>query len=194
MKHNKGKNINFYARYYKNLKKEKKIISARRKLLIPLVVLVIVFGVIFTMLQIDNFKKTSELDTLLRDIDNSMEKYMQVSQLKTQRDQLSIVKLSLEEEKKYDSFFPSIDSDIFYLIQNSAGDLFNIDAYRYDEENYTIQIQAVTKSVNNVPELVERIRNTGRFISIDYAGYSSDSDGLYYCTIGCALNPFEKIK
>ena len=82
---------------------------------------------------------------------------------------------------------PLLDENLFVQVNACAAGKFNISVYRYNEETRTLEIDASAPSVNDVPALVEALRDTALFSSIQYSGYTSDTDGVYYCTVGCVL-------
>ncbi len=76
---------------------------------------------------------------------------------------------------------------MFDRIAECAASDFFITDYRFSETTGTLELDAVAPSVNLVPNLVNRLRDTGLFSAVQYAGYTSDSDSQYYCTVGCTL-------
>ena len=86
------------------------------------------------------------------------------------------------------NLYPPLEREIFAKVRASAENVFVITEYQYDETNGVLIVNLNAASVNEVPKLVERLRDTELFQSVQYTGYTSDSTQRYYCTVGCTLD------
>ncbi|MDO4571951.1 MAG: hypothetical protein Q4C13_01180 [Clostridia bacterium] len=181
-----GNNINLYAAYRESARGQKP--SARRIApLIPLILFFLAVAAVTVYIRLGNIQKTAALDALNRQIMQLDGEYREVMALGERSAALSALADELESDAKLAAALPSLDLNLFTQVNACAAGKFNISVYRYDESARTLEIDASAPSVNDVPELVEALRDTALFSSVQYVGYTSDTDGVYYCTVGCVL-------
>lgn len=183
---NIANNINFYTAYKQSVKK-KPAIGQTWLVLLPLAALAIVLAVTAVVIKLGNAKKADELARTNGEIAAVQQAQQQSLLLWQQRDTLKTMETTLTGMQQALDALPEPDEELLNDVIRCAGDRFLIRVYRYDEETRTLEIDAAGGSVNDVPQLVEDLRDTGRFSAVQYKGYTSDTDGVYYCTVGCTL-------
>lgn len=183
---NVANNINFYTAYKQSVKK-KPAFGQTWPAVLPLAALAILLAVAAGVIKLNNAKKAAELERTNAQIAAVQLKQQQTLLLWEQRDTLKGMETTLTDMQLALDMLPEPDEELLNDVIRCAGDRFLIRVYRYDENTRTLEIDAAGGSVNDVPQLVEDLRDTGRFSAVQYKGYTSDTDGVYYCTVGCTL-------
>ncbi len=181
-----GKDINFYTAY-RDSQRAKKPSAQWLAGVIPLAVVLIAVILVAVSIRFGNLQKSAVLDGLNRQIQQMNTEYEEVQTLMTQSDSLSVLAGELQTDRNMAAALPKLNENIFRQINACAASIFTISVYRYDERTRMLEIDASAPSVNDMPELVEALRDTALFESVQYVGYTSDTDGVYYCTVGCLL-------
>lgn len=182
-----NREINFYTAYQRGLRLEKPSSGRSFLVFVPIAALLIGLVAVALVLVSGNAKKQAQLDEITAMIASSQEEYDAVLALSDDRDQIADIDFNLEATLLYALSYPAPDKTVFDRVAECAEDGFFITNYRFSETTGTLELDAVAPSVNLVPNLVNRLRDTGLFSAVQYAGYTSDSDTQYYCTVGCTL-------
>lgn len=180
------KDINFIERYQEDPQKR----TARRKQLFfiaPLAFLLVVLVAIYVSFLLAGMVKKSQLAAADAYLLASEEKHDQVITLRDQRDRLALQAGFLTQIKKADETYPLLNAALFQKINACTDANFTIQSYRYD--GTMLQLGANAASEEYMPDAVQKLRATGLFETIEYTGYTSDTDGTYTCIIGCVLRP-----
>ena len=185
-----GNQINFYAGYLRTGKRKQPRVWLKPA--VPFVLLVGVLSTVFLVVEASVIQRRAELSRTLDYMQKNQAAYEAVQALEVQRNQLARELESLNAEASTQKQRTVVDAALFADIKQCLAGEFEVSVYRYDEETGTLTMDARARSVNLVPDLAERLRKTGRFQNIQYVGYTSDSDGMYYCTVGCTLSQPEK--
>lgn len=186
MSKNATNNINFYAAYRESHREKK---SPARWLtgLLPLLVILAVVVAVAMFIRLGNLTITNEIDAMTRQIQLLEPQRQETTALSERSAMLQALADELQADADLVEALPLLDENLFVQVNACAAGKFNISVYRYNEETRTLEIDASAPSVNDVPALVEALRDTALFSSIQYSGYTSDTDGVYYCTVGCVL-------
>lgn len=180
-----GNGINFYS-VYRDSQRTKKA-STRLVGIIPLILLFAAIAAATVYIRLGNVDKSMALDGVTRQIAQLDEEYQTAQALSEESASLIGLADALQTDADIASELPILDRNLFANVISCAADTFKISVYRYDEDARMLEIDAAAPSVNDMPDLVEALRDTGLFSSVQYVGYTSDTDGVYYCTIGCVL-------
>jgi len=179
-------NINFYTAYRDGLR-EKKSSAPWTKTIYPFLLLVAVIAVVMMYLSFRNLIKSTAIEADNRLLQQMDVMNQEIQMLSMQSAELVMVADELENYASVVTALPLLDHMIFLKISECATDRYNISIYHYDELTRTLQINVSAPSVTDIPELVKALRDTALFSSTEYTGYTSDTDGRYFCTIGCVL-------
>lgn len=179
--------INLYAGYERLLKKEKKGDNSRGKSWIPLVLLAAVMAGIGGYLLLENMGREARIKAVQADIAALEPAYTVAQQLTDTYDAVDSAYQNLMAANLLFGLNPVLTRSIVERVQTCAGTIFLINSYSYDERTGALVISAEADSVNDVPGFIQRLRNTELFSTVQYTGYTSDTTGKYYCTVGCTL-------
>lgn len=185
-----GNNINFYAAY-QEATRERRTTGKGTLAILALVLLLVALAGAFLSVKLKNLQKQAALDGVNGKIAQLSDAYNEVTQLSEQSAALQQTADELESDAAFATIYPAPDENLFTQVNACAGETFNISVFRYNEETATLEIDASAPSVNDMPKLVSALRGTGLFSSVQYVGYTSDTDGVYYCTVGCVLKTGE---
>ncbi len=94
---------------------------------------------------------------------------------------------SLDTEIAITESIPFVGSEIWSAIDKCAADKYVVSSYSYNSADTVLTMEVHADTVNDVPTLVEALRQTGYFYDMEYYGYTYESDGRYFCTVGCRL-------
>jgi Zn-dependent M28 family amino/carboxypeptidase len=186
MSKNKTNNINFYAAYREG-HREKKSPARWLRGLIPLLIILGIIIAVTMFIRLSNFKTSNEVDAMTRQIQLLAPQYEDTKALSERSATLLALADELQADADLAESLPQLNENLFVQVNACAAETFNISVFRYNEETRTLEIDASAPSVNDVPALVEALRDTKLFSTIEYSGYTSDTDGVYYCTVGCVL-------
>ena len=179
-------NINFYTAYRES-HREKKSPARWLAALLPLLVILALIVVATMVIRLSNLQLTNEVDAMTRQIQLLEPQHLDTKALSERSAMLQGLADELQADADLVADLPVLDENLFVQVNACAASKFNISVYRYNEETRTLEIDASAASVNDVPALVEALRDTALFSAIQYSGYTSDTDGVYYCTVGCVL-------
>lgn len=182
----KNRGINFYAAYRAG-QRTKKSPARWVGALIPLILIFAAIGAVTVYIRFGNLQKLAKCDGIFRQVQQLDADYQQVEALSSQSTSLAKLAEELQADADAAAILPTLDENLFTQVNACAAGTFNISVYRYDEATRMLEIEASAPSVNDVPELVEALRDTALFSTVQYVGYTSDTDGVYYCTVGCVL-------
>jgi hypothetical protein len=188
MRFEKDSGINLYEGYQRLLKKEKADGNKKPAAMIPLVLIALVMAAFSLYFVVQNAQKQGTVNRLETDKTNLQPRYDAAKQLTDQFGALNEVHQNLLGSDLLFNIYPLLTRTIIERVQVLAGTTFGITAYGYDETTGTLTLSAEAPSVNDVPNFIRSLRNTGLFESVQYAGYTSDTTGTYYCTVGCMLD------
>ncbi len=179
--------VNFYAGLVRSRKRRSAQRARRAARFLPLLLLLFVLLAAALALHTQNRNREGELLRLNAELNEQSADYERARAL-SERDALLKEQYSgLQMSALVFSMYPQLPKTLFEQVRTCAGDVFTIGVYRYDETTGVLSLDAAADSVNEVPLFVERLRATGLFERVSYAGYTSDTGGTYYCTIDCAL-------
>lgn len=180
--------INFYARYEQQKKRGRKAKNKNLWLILPLLLVAGLMAGLAADILMQNAAKNARLKSLDASIAGMQEDYDDVSLLSYRASALGNEYAALQSSEVLMSLYPALSRQLFYTVKDCAGEAFTLDKFSYDEANLTLIVDAHAPSVNEMPRFVEALRATGLFSEVYYIGYTSDSDGDYYCQAGCTLN------
>ncbi|MEG1523943.1 MAG: hypothetical protein RRZ24_08945 [Clostridia bacterium] len=188
MKQWQNDSINFYEGYRRQIKRRKSSGQKRQVLVfLPLMVIAGLMLISAGVLLVNNMYKTQRIYQISERISAIQSDYLAAQSLSLQYEESVALNDRLAVENAQFNLHPLLTRALFTDVRTCAGNIFEINHYFYDEANGTLVIDANAASVNEVPKLVERLRGTGLFSSVQYTGYTSDSTQRYYCTVGCTL-------
>lgn len=185
---NAGNGINFYRGYRQRVNSSKNDRRRRRaRLIVPMAALLAALMCVSAMVLLKNRQKANELAELQTQTAALSPEYDRALALDTQRGQVSARYELLALNQMLFCGYPKLNESLFTSVRDCAGSIFSISAYAYAETTRTLTLNASAKSVNEVPRFVERLRGTKLFESVQYTGYTSESEKTYFCTVGCTL-------
>lgn len=188
MKRTQENGINLYASYLQQVKKEQGGKSSKRTaLILPLVLLAVVMLGISGRLLLNNMEKTRQLAALEDETAALSTAYDSAQSLEARRDETTETYEALSSARFLFELYPTLTEDLFAQVRDCAAGIFNISQYAYDETNGILIIHASAASVNEVPQFVQRLRDTELFSLVQYTGYTSEDTTEYFCTVGCTL-------
>ncbi len=184
----KPRNLNF-LQAYEDVRKSagKKKAGRTFAVIAPLALLAAALLTVFLLLVAGNAERVMRLAALEEQMAVLRPQYDETLALTERRSALNAELAALEAGLAASETAPTVDKALFAAVSECAGDIFTISLYRYEEQARLLSIDASAPSVNDVPDLVECLRATGLFSSVRYTGYTSDADGVYSCTVDCAL-------
>ena len=187
MRRTGASDVNFYAGLVRSRKRRSAQQARRAARFLPLVLLTLLLLAAALALHMQNLGREGELLRLNAELAKQSAAYEKARAL-SERDALRKEQYSgLQMSALVFSMYPQLPRTLFEQVRTCAGDVFTISVYRYDETTGVLSLDAAAASVNEVPLFVERLRATGLFGRVSYAGYTSDTGDPYYCTIDCAL-------
>lgn len=188
MKRMQGNGINLYEGYLQKSKREHGGKSAKLfTMLLPLLLLILVLGGFAGKILLDNREKNKELAALDEQIASLSAAYEETQTLAVHRDDVVTTYESLSAARFLFELYPAPTKELFTEVIDCADRIFNISEYEYNETTGILVIDASAASVNEVPQFVQRLRDTGLFSLVQYTGYTSNDSEQYFCTVGCTL-------
>lgn len=189
MKSTQGNGINLYEAYIEQSRKEQSGRTGKLlTLLLPLAIVVLALLGVSGKLILDNRAKSETLDTLDAQLATLSETYDDARLLTARRDECADEYEQLRSARFLFSIYPAPTKALFTEVIACAEGIFNISQYDYNEQAGILTINASAASVNEVPQLVQRLRDTGMFSLVQYTGYTSRDTTEYFCTVSCTLD------
>lgn len=183
-----GDCINFYRGYRQLVNSKKSDVGKRRvRIIAPISVLAVALLGVAAVVFAEIREKTDALDGIQLQMEQRQTGYEQARALSDECAKLEERYNQLAAGRFLFTINPPLTRELFTQVRACAGDIFNISAYAYDETTRTLTVNASADSVNEVPKFVERLRDTELFESVQYTGYTSESEETYFCTVGCTL-------
>lgn len=180
--------INFYARYQRQNQRVRSLSHHKLVILAPLFLAFLLMAGFCADILIENAEKSRQLDQINAEIDSIQSSFDEAQKIADHATALSALYTGLQSSEIMFALYPDLDQNLFLTVKRCAGEAFSIEEYKYEEAATTLAVYAHAPSVNEMPRFVEALRNTGLFSAVTYTGYTSDSNGDYYCTVGCTLN------
>lgn len=181
--------MNLYEGYLALQKKEKGPgVSKRVLALLPLGVLLLILLGIGAFFGVKNIALGRQVKNSQARIEALQPAYDQAVALERENGERQGTYQELATGHLLFSLYPALTREVFTKVRACAENVFTITQYDYSEADGVLLVYANAASVNEVPKLVERLRDTGLFRSVHYTGYTSDSNQRYYCTVGCTLD------
>lgn len=187
MRRTGASDVNFYAGLARSRKRQRAARARRAIRFLPLLILLLILLAASAALYTQNRDREQTLLLLNAELAKQSAAYEKARALSERSALLSEQYSGLKLSALVFSMYPQLPKTLFEQVLSCAGDVFTISVYRYDETTGVLSLDAAAASVNEVPRFVERLRATGLFERVSYAGYTSDTGGTYYCTVDCAL-------
>ncbi len=187
MRRTGASDVNFYAGLVRSRKKQRAQRARRAIRFLPLLILLLVLLAVSAALYTQSRTREQALLLLNAELERQSADYEKARALSERSALLTERYSGLKLSAFVFSMYPQLPKTLFERVLSCAGDVFTISVYRYDETSGVLSLDAAAASVNEVPRFVERLRATGLFERVSYAGYTSDTGGTYYCTVDCAL-------
>lgn len=185
---NTKKSNNFYALYVQANKKTN-VFWLKSRPFVPVVAVVLILGAVYAAIAVQRVGILAELRTVGAYNNDAaiVARYDEITTLNRQNELLGGIATALEAQNTALNAGSRPDATLFTKVFSSADEHFIIDDYRYRRGDNTLVLYASAPNSDYMPTVVQRLRDTGLFDDVQYAGYQSDSDGRYSCTIGCTL-------
>lgn len=184
---NDHKGIDLYAGYQR-LAKQKKSTAVKPGLaFLPLLLLVLILAAVYLIA----WRKTYALQKDERALDDRIAalqpRYDQAQEYSGEASTVDELYSELLNANALFNMYPVIRGDLILQVEACAAGIFDVTAYGFEETSGVLNMNAKGPSVNDVPVFIGRLRDTGEFTSVQYTGYTSDTEGVYYCTGSCLL-------
>ncbi len=184
---NEHRGVNLYASYQRAVKQNKSAGAKKQLTFLPLLLLLLAVAVTYMVLWQSVRALQSDSDALDAQIAQISGRYAQAQTFSGEASGVDALYDNLETADALFTLYPALTPQLIRDVEDCAGEIFNVAVYGYEESNGTLAIDANAASVNEVPGLIERLRATNDFTSVQYTGYTSDTNGEYYCTVACVL-------
>lgn len=188
MRRTQTNGINLYESYLQQTKREQNEKSSKLLTwILPLALLLLILLGVAGKLFLDNKERQETLDALDAQIAAMSKEYDDARALEALRDEKDAAYQSLAGARFLFEMYPAPTKDLFKQVLDCADNIFNISQYEYVETMGRLVIDASADSVNEVPQFVQRLRDTGLFSLVQYIGYTSNDSKRYFCTVSCTL-------
>lgn len=166
-----NKSIDLLQAY--KLKADKNTIPVWLKYSIIPIVLIVLFGSVFTYhtLQANNYQK--EIDTYKKE-KTQLQAKMDEGKVSETLELMTTLDARYENLSKVItnlSTYPRINRDIFVKIINACAYKVNVQNIDFDDKTGALLITASTKDINETAAFVQRLKDTQLFSGVDYNGY-----------------------
>ncbi|MDO4545641.1 MAG: hypothetical protein Q4C25_05740 [Bacillota bacterium] len=181
------KDINFYARYLYDPKKEE-----RKRLFLmyfgPVILLLVVALGTFTFFRVATVVTNDKIDEhdQFMTLPKNVEAYGESVQLDGERQELSAQYDALNQVVTNISSYPTMGSGILSDTNSAIGAAADITNASYDSANGVLILTVEASSADDIPVTVKRIKSTGLYLTVSYTGYEADGDN-YKANIACVL-------
>lgn len=189
MKRTQGNGINLYESYLQQSKRTQGEKSGKLlTLVLPLALVALLLLGFAGKLLLDNREKSAELTALDGEIASLTGAYDNAQALEARRDEAAAIYERLAGARFLFTLPPAPTKALFTQVRACAEGVFNISQYDFNAATGVLTIDASAASVNEVPQFVQRLRDTGLFSLVQYTGYTSRDTTEYFCTVDCTLD------
>lgn len=180
--------INLYEGYLRLLKKEKSGEEKKSLVFLPLIGIAAILLAVAAFLFLRNGAKQKEIAALDAEVNAVQPEYDRAQSVSDTYQNVDNAYQNLAASHFLYDLYPTLTRKLIERVQDCAGTVFEITNYGFDETTGALVLHATADSVNDVPDFITSLRDTELFTSVQYTGYTSDTDGNYYCTVGCMLD------
>lgn len=182
--------INLYRRYLKDPKKAEKQ-KAILKLVLPVIICLVIAAAAVAGFKIRNMflnKELDEINAFLEDEDNiaMAGKAQQLNILNTAlRNEIK----ALESARDAVNSYPLLNSRIRTTILSCREGLSDLEISSYYAETGVLKLTATTDLAENANVFIQRLKDTGLFVQVEYTGYQyTESNQTYNINVVCYLS------
>ncbi|GEM_PF-3238621 len=182
LEHNK---MNFLERYETIVEGKQNDVDfdALKKPIIIILGVLLVLLIITQALSIFTSARVKSLEKYIND-PNNVASYAQATELKTKIDQTEIQKVNMESLIAAIATYPDVDQAFFQAISKAANDnSVSINGYGFTSVTGNLTLNCNAPTPQDVSDFVRSLMATGRFVSIDYTGFTGAQESGYSFSI-----------
>ena len=181
------KRIDLYQAGKKLLEKEEKPLGIGRHLLVPAAVFLLcmlpaaVFWVMNGVLLHEIGQKQEWIDS-----GEVQEQYQQALSLEQRLSDVESSIAAAELTGENLSVYPKLSNEILHQIRNAGGIGIQCRITGYDASTGILVFQAGSREVIDVPDYIQKLKNSGLFHTVNYTGYDYENE-WYSLSLSCVM-------
>lgn len=164
--------------------------QAKKKVMIPLVIgtgVLLTIAAFFGAQVVYYTMKLNEVNSYNQRAD-VIEACEQYDSIQSQLSAMTTLNTSYQAQQAEVLLYPKVDRSVVRVIDNCARGQVTASCTDYSSEDGIIGISVNASDANQINQFIEALSDQSTFVSVQYSGYSQNTDGQWTATVECLLS------